>query len=163
MVIENNIINNINKYSWIKEIKDSKKLNPKKREQLSINIKQYCYYEITAINVSSIDNINILQASLLAMYNSSINLVEKLNVNNKNTLLTIDGNKDYNYLNDKLKQKTINTKQIAIVNGDNQLLSIAAASILAKCYRDKLMYKLSTKYQIFMTGIVMLDMQQKNI
>ena len=103
---------------------DSKKLSPKIREKFFLIIKeQSLSYGIGIVDVEKIEKINILQASLLAMKHA----VENLSL--KPDLLLIDGN------------KAIDTdiKQWTIVKGDSLSQSIAAASVLAKVTRDKLM------------------------
>ena len=103
---------------------DSKKLTPKQREHFFPIIKQVAVaFAIETVSSEVIDEINILQASLLAMKQA----VEKLSP--LADLLLIDGNQ---------RVKTT-TDQWTIVKGDSQSLSIAAASVLAKVTRDKLM------------------------
>lgn len=112
-------------------INDSKKLSAELREELfeviSSNAISFAY---TSISQSVIDEINILKASLLAMKKS----VQKLNPNPK--VILIDGNKSFDYSADVFP----------IVGGDSKSLSIAAASIIAKVVRDRIMIKLAKKY-----------------
>jgi len=112
------------------EINDSKKLTKKKRLEISDKIKKSAIYSIAKASVEEIDKINILQASLLAMKRA----IEGLSKNPLTVL--VDG---------KFKPKT-NFLTHSIIKGDTQSLSIAAASIIAKVYRDQLMCDLSTKY-----------------
>ena len=103
---------------------DSKKLSPKIREKFFLIIKEQALsYGIGIVDVEKIEKTNILQASLLAMKHA----VENLSL--KPDLLLIDGN------------QAIDTdiKQWTIVKGDSLSQSIAAASVLAKVTRDKLM------------------------
>ena len=114
-----------------KEINDSKKLSEKKRAELYEWILENCStYGVGVIDHVEIDEINILQASLKAMKIA----VEKLNA--KPQLILIDGNKSFA---SEIKTKTV-------VKGDAKSFSIAAASIIAKFTRDKLMRKASEKY-----------------
>ncbi len=114
-----------------KEINDSKKLSEKKRAELYEWILENCStYGVGVIDHVEIDEINILQASLKAMKIA----VEKLNA--KPQLILIDGNKSF--------ASEIKTK--SVVKGDAKSFSIAAASIIAKFTRDKLMRKASEKY-----------------
>ena len=116
-------------------LNDSKKLTPKKRELLYEIIKQNSIWSIKAITVEKIEEINILQASLLAMKYAVLEVIEK--INNKNILTLVDGNKlikDFNYT------------QNFIIKGDSKSASIAAASILAKVSRDKYMDKIHLEY-----------------
>ena len=103
---------------------DSKKLSPQIRERFFPIIKdQALGYGIGIVDVKTIDKINILQAALLAMKYAVGALPEKPN------LLLIDGNKSIDY----------EAEQWTIVKGDSLSQSVAAASILAKVTRDKLM------------------------
>ena len=111
-------------------LKDSKKITFNKREEISEHIKNNSYYAIGIASVEEILNLNILQASLLSMKRA----IEKLPVRPGMTL--IDGN----FAPKGLKNyKTI-------VNGDEKIKVISAASIVAKVYRDRFMIKLSKKF-----------------
>ena len=112
------------------EINDSKRLSKKKREEISNEIIKYSIYSIAEASVEEIDQINILQASLLAMKRA----IEGLSKKPKTVL--VDG---------KFKPKT-NLPTHTIVKGDSKSLAIAASSIIAKVYRDNLMTDLSKKY-----------------
>ena len=111
-------------------IKDSKKISKKNRELISKYILETSIVSIGFSTSNEIDKINILKASLLAMKRA----VEGLN--KKPNIVLIDGN----YVPD------ININAKPIVKGDNKSLSIAAASIVAKVYRDNLMTEYSKKY-----------------
>lgn len=111
-------------------IKDSKKLSQKERElRFSEIISSALDIGIGSSDNREIDDINILQATLLSMKRAYL----KLSVHPKVAL--IDGNKAPDI---KCKTKTI-------INGDNKSLSIAAASIIAKVHRDKLMREIHKK------------------
>src|SRR5690606_7512034 len=112
-------------------INDSKQLSESMRNELFEVIKKKSVaYAYTVVNNKKIDEINILNASLLAMRRS----VEKLKV--KTDVVLVDGNKVFNY----------NAEVIPIVKGDSKSLSIASASIIAKVIRDRIMVKLSSVY-----------------
>ncbi len=114
----------------LKLLKDSKKITFKKREEISKHIKNNSYFAIGIASVEEILNLNILQASLLSMKRA----IKKLAV--KPGLTLIDGN----FAPKGLKNyKTI-------VNGDEKIKVISAASIVAKVYRDTFMIKLSEKF-----------------
>ncbi len=120
------------------ELNDSKLLSCKKRENLRHIIEQEAIsWAVGVINPKEIDKLNILNASLLAMHKA----IDKLKVKPK--LLLIDGNKFIPYPN-------INHK--CIIKGDSKYMSIAAASILAKTYRDKVMQKLHKIYSEYNWG-----------
>ena len=111
-------------------LKDSKKISFKKRQKLSDHIKSHSYYAIGLASVEEILDLNILQASLLSMKRA----LEQLTI--KPNLILIDGNFAPSGF------KNIKT----IVNGDEKIKVISAASIIAKVYRDNLMIKLSHKF-----------------
>ena len=112
-------------------LKDSKKISFKKRLEIAEHVKLNSIYAIGMASVEEILKINILQAALLSMKRA----IDQLSV--KPELILIDGN----FAPQGLKNfKTI-------INGDEKVKSISAASIIAKVYRDKLMIKLSEKFQ----------------
>ncbi|MDH5722552.1 MAG: ribonuclease HII [Alphaproteobacteria bacterium] len=114
---------------FIKEIKDSKKLSHSKRHTLFESITKHFPYAISEISPTKIDEINILQASLLAMKISC----EKVDGIDH---ALVDGN----------KAPDLSCKVITVVKGDSKSVSIAAASIIAKVYRDQIMTKLALEY-----------------
>jgi ribonuclease HII len=112
-------------------INDSKKLSAELREELfDVICSNAISFAYTSISQSVIDEINILKASLLAMKKS----IQKLSPNPG--VILIDGNKSFDY----------NADVFPIVGGDSKSLSIAAASIIAKVVRDRIMVKLARKY-----------------
>ncbi|MBI1216875.1 MAG: ribonuclease HII [Alphaproteobacteria bacterium] len=111
----------------LSQINDSKKLTPAKRESLFNILHEYSYISIEQASVAEIDEINILQASLLAMRRACDGL-EKQTGKRIHTAL-IDGN----------KAPALSCAVKTIVGGDGKSLSIAAASIVAKYFRDRLM------------------------
>ena len=116
----------------VEGVNDSKKLSAKKRDELFDKIKENALaYHIAFASVDEIEKLNILNAAMLAMKRA----VEGLSV--KADLILIDGNKtpDFNGI-----------PSIAIVKGDSLSHSIAAASILAKVTRDRLMLDMAKKY-----------------
>ena len=116
-------------------LNDSKKLSTKKREELFPKIQEISvFYGVAVVDQKVIDKINILQAARLAMKQA----VETLKITPG--LLLIDGNQKID--------STLN--QWAIVKGDSRSLSIAAASVLAKVTRDRIMddyHKLYPQYE----------------
>ena len=120
----------LNKEKIPEGINDSKKLPKKKREIINEKLISQHKFAIGIASVEEIDKINILQASLLAMKRAVLNL------NIKPQTILVDGNKlpDLEY------------NMYPIIKGDSKSISIAAASIIAKVYRDKLMQDLSLQY-----------------
>jgi ribonuclease HII len=115
-----------------KWINDSKKLNKTERDELALEIKEKATcWAIGEVSNVDIDKINILKASIKAMHLAVDQLVIKPEH------LLIDGNKFYPYPN---------LPHTCVVKGDQKYLSIAAASILAKTFRDDLMESLSLTY-----------------
>jgi len=111
----------------------SKKLTEKKRDYLyEIIVEKAISWAVSISEPAEIDKINILQASLISMYRSSQNLSCPWD------LILVDGNKTIPQL-DRSKQKTV-------IKGDSQSASIAAASILAKVTRDRIMQEYHNKY-----------------
>ena len=111
-----------------KVLNDSKLLSEKKRYFLRRIIEEEAdCFSIGIVSSKKIDRINILNASFLAMHKA----INKLN--KEPDLLIIDGNKFKQYKH---------IKHICIVKGDSKYFSIAAASVLAKTYRDDIMKKL---------------------
>ena len=118
--------------SCIKGLNDSKKLNEKKRQELRFEIEEKALsYAVALVEPKKIDEINILNASILAMHLA----IEKLTVIPE--WLLIDGNRFHPY-----RQIPYN----CIIKGDGKFQSIAAASILAKTYRDEIMLSLHEKF-----------------
>ena len=120
-------------------IGDSKKLSEKKREMSfkflqSLKEDNTIEYHLGIANVEEIDQLNILEATKLSMKR----VVDKFNI--ENAYLLIDGNFSLNYKS---------YKEQPVIKGDDKSLSIAAASIIAKVHRDRLMKKLSLKFQDF--------------
>ncbi len=111
-------------------IRDSKQLSKKQRETLFPALTGLCRHSIAEASVQEIDQINILHASLLAMQRA----VEGLGV--KTDLALIDGN----------RAPRLECRAMSIVKGDSKSLSIAAASIIAKVTRDRIMEKLSAEH-----------------
>jgi ribonuclease HII len=121
------------------DVKDSKKLKEAERERLFEIIKKNCVeYRIEAIDNKKIDEINILNATMLAMERCLDNL-ENIGVK-----VLIDGN--YFKLNSG-KQKLYNYE--TIIGGDDKIIQISAASILAKVTRDRLMCEYDKIYPLY--------------
>ncbi len=114
-------------------LNDSKKLTEKQRLEAEIVIKKRAIWAITFIDNEEIDRINILNASLKAMAES----YKEVSKQKKPDILYVDGNK---------LPPLENTSMKAIVKGDSKIPAIMAASILAKCARDRYMEEMDGKY-----------------
>ena len=129
VLLEKKILNN----NLVFQITDSKKLNHKKRIILSKFIKEHSSYSIGVANNIEIDEMNILRATNLSMIRSYDKFKKTEN------LIKIDG----------LKTFSLNEKTTFIKNGDQISISIAAASIIAKTWRDRLMTLYSKIYPMY--------------
>ena len=117
------------------EFDDSKKLTEKQREKLRVKVlENAAAYGVGIVSAEEIDEINILNASFLAMHRA----IDQLKI--RPELLLIDGNR-FNKYHD--------LKHQCIVGGDAKYQSIAAASILAKTTRDHIMEELDTQYPVY--------------
>lgn len=115
-----------------KLLTDSKKLSKENREELEEQIKKDALaWAIAEVSHEVIDEINILNASFKAMHLALDQLIMRPQ------LLLIDGNRFHSYQE---------IKHECIIKGDSKYLSIAAASVLAKTYRDNLMSDLAEKF-----------------
>jgi ribonuclease HII len=116
---------------FIEGINDSKKLTAKEREYLfPLIIKNAAAFAVAAVSHGQIDRINILQASLRSMYLA----VKRLKI--LPDLILVDGNKTFDY----------SVPVIPVIKGDSKSFSIAAASIIAKVIRDRLMKRLDNYF-----------------
>lgn len=114
---------------------DSKKLTEKKRDALSAEIKQQALaWAIASCSAQEIDQINILQASLLAMQRAIENMLARFD--SKPDIVQVDGT----------HCPKIDYPCVAIVQGDSKVQAISAASILAKVARDAELYALDKQY-----------------
>ena len=119
--------NNIN----TKGIKDSKKISFKNRMLLSKYIKKNSTFAIAFASVKEIEKLNILNASLLSM-KRALNKLKK-----KPSIIYIDG---------LFAPKNLKIKYKTFIKGDEKIISIAAASIVAKATRDQFMIKLGKSF-----------------
>lgn len=117
-------------------LNDSKQLSEKKRYMLREEIQRDAIaWAVGVVSPEEIDKINILRASFLAMHRA----VDQLQV--RPQALIIDGNRFTPYI-----EKGVQLPHTTIVKGDGKYLAIAAASILAKTYRDDYMNELAEQY-----------------
>jgi ribonuclease HII len=140
------ITNKIINYFEILGINDSKLLSPKKREELYDIITNHpnIKWGIGIVSEKVIDKINILEATKLAMQKAFQQAQGKLHKNLKPDFLLLDGNFK---LNEAAFAKGCSVpKQKSIIKGDQKVMSIAMASIIAKVTRDRIMQKMHKKY-----------------
>ncbi|MFV0364947.1 MAG: ribonuclease HII [Mangrovibacterium sp.] len=117
------------------QLNDSKKLTEKQRYALRPIIEaQALSYAVGMVSHTEIDEINILNASFLAMHRA----IDALKLTPEHLL--IDGNRFNPYPN---------IEHTTVVKGDGKFLSIAAASVLAKCHRDDLMNELAVEFPMY--------------
>jgi len=121
----------LNKNINTKDIKDSKKISFKKRLSISKYIKKNSMYAVASASVEEIEKLNILNASLLSMKRALNKLKHKPSVA---------------YIDGPFAPKNLKIKCKNFIDGDEKIVSIAAASIIAKVSRDLFMIKLSKKY-----------------
>lgn len=118
-----------------KLLNDSKQLSEKNRDALRVIIeKEALTFGVGFVYPEEIDQINILNASFLAMHKA----LDQLKITPE--LILVDGNRFKQY-------KAIDHE--CIIKGDGKFLSIAAASVLAKTYRDEYMKKLDEKFPVY--------------
>jgi len=122
-------------FNLTNKIDDSKKLHPKVRNELSVIIKKYALcYSIAEVSVGVINTIGIGKAAQRAFRKT----IQDLTIKPEHILIDA-------FLINGISKK----KQTPLIYGDSLSISIAAASILAKVYRDKLMEKLHEKYSVY--------------
>jgi ribonuclease HII len=118
-----------------KKLTDSKLLSEKRRDELFPLIQEVSYFGLGSASVEEIDELNILQASLLAMKRAVIEVEKQMN--QKAGHLLIDGT---------FKIPGIRRAQTTIIEGDLRVAPISAAAIFAKVHRDRLMKSLAETF-----------------
>ena len=123
-------------------IKDSKKFHSKRKIQQAYDyiIKNAFDYGIGYADEKLIDKINILQATQIAMHNAIRNL-KNINITDNDYIILVDGNY-FKHIPRLIDDNITYTPYVCIEGGDNKIVSIAAASILAKVERDKYILEL---------------------
>lgn len=119
----------VDKLHIINGINDSKKLSRKKREELYEQITKHYHYGVAIIDAEEIDRINILRATIKACTQAG----DKLSV--RADVIIVDGNMKFG-----------DDRFISVVKGDTKSISIAAASIVAKVTRDRIMDSLAIEF-----------------
>ncbi|HUH34733.1 MAG TPA: ribonuclease HII [Moheibacter sp.] len=125
----------LNEKMQIDEMNDSKKLSPQRRIQLRKHIEENALaWAVAFVEPEKIDEINILNASILAMHLA----IDQLKVQPEH--IAVDGNRFKEYPN---------IPSVCVIKGDAKYSNIAAASILAKTYRDEFMEQLHEKFPVY--------------
>jgi ribonuclease HII len=124
---------------FIRALQDSKKLTAIKRKALDESIRAHCIFAIAECSPAEIDRLNILQASLKAMADAFYAMPDWLH-KHANSKVLVDGN---------FVPKSLQPRGVAIKKGDQLSCSIAAASIIAKVYRDALMERLHRAHPVY--------------
>ncbi len=120
-------------------IRDSKTLSEKKREEMYDFIREHFSVGIGIVTAETIDRINILQATFLAMKEAMTDLRKTLGAG-EGMLLLVDGNQEI---------PNLSVAQETVVGGDAAVRSIAAASIIAKVTRDRMMLEYDAVYPAY--------------
>ncbi len=123
---------------WLSLLNDSKQLTDKQRQYLRPMIEQYATaWAVVEVTAEEIDRINILNASITGMQRA----LDKLSITPQHII--VDGNKWRPYIPEG---QVLEVPARTVVKGDGKYLSIAAASVLAKTYRDEYMLRLHEEY-----------------
>ena len=138
VILDPNLIDNEQHHEWLSLLNDSKQLTDKQRMYLRPMIEQNAQaWAVVEVTAEEIDQINILNASIMGMQRA----LAKLSVTPQHII--VDGNKWKPYIPEG---KVMEIPARTVVKGDGKYLSIAAASVLAKTYRDEYMLRLHEQY-----------------
>ena len=138
VVIAPNLVEKEEHQEWLAMLNDSKQLTDKQREYLRPLIEQHAdAWAVVEVTAEEIDRINILNASIIGMQRA----LNRLTLRPQHII--VDGNKWKPYIPEG---EVMEIPARTVVKGDGKYLSIAAASVLAKTYRDEYMMKLHQQY-----------------
>ena len=138
VVWSKDVLEDTNNAEWLELLNDSKQLTDHQREFLRPLIEQYASaWAVVEVTAEEIDQINILNASILGMQRA----LDKLTITPQHIL--VDGNKWKPYIPEG---QVMEIPARTVVKGDGKYLSIAAASVLAKTYRDEYMLRLHEQF-----------------
>ena len=138
VVLDLKLIQDTQHQEWLEMLNDSKQLTEKQRQALRPKIEQYATtWAVVEVTPEEIDQINILNASIIGMQRA----LDKLNVTPEHII--VDGNKWKPYIP---QGQVMEIPAQTVVKGDGKFLSIAAASVLAKTYRDEYMLRLHEQF-----------------
>ena len=123
---------------WLEMLNDSKQLSDKQRQYLRPLIEEHATaWAVVEVTAEEIDRINILNASIIGMQRA----LDKLSIRPQHII--VDGNKWKPYIP---TGEVLEIPAQTVVKGDGKYLSIAAASVLAKTYRDEYMLRLHQEF-----------------
>lgn len=138
VVLDSSLVNNESHQQWLEMLNDSKQLTDKERNQLRPLIERHARaWAVVEVTTEEIDSINILNASIIGMQRA----LDKLDITPQHII--VDGNKWKPYIP---QGQVMQIPAQTVVKGDAKYLSIAAASVLAKTYRDEYMLRLHEEY-----------------
>lgn len=141
VVWSSEVIENEANREWLEMLDDSKKLTDRQRNYLRPLIEQHALaWAVVEVTAEEIDEINILRASITGMQRA----LDGLSVMPQHIL--VDGNKWKPYIPEG---QVMEVPARTVVKGDGKYLSIAAASVLAKTYRDEYMLRLHEEYPMY--------------
>lgn len=138
VVLDAALLENEQHTPWLEMLNDSKQLTDKQRQYLRPLIEQYATaWAVVEVTPEEIDQINILNASIVGMQRA----LDRLGIIPQHII--VDGNKWKPYI---AEGQVMEIPAQTVVKGDGKYLSIAAASVLAKTYRDEYMLRLNELY-----------------
>ena len=138
VVLDTSLVHQPEHVDWLEMLNDSKQLSEKQRNYLRHKIEQYAQaWAVVEVTAEEIDRINILNASIVGMQRA----LDKLVLTPQHII--VDGNKWKPYIP---AGDVMEIPAQTVVKGDGKYLSIAAASVLAKTYRDEYMLRLHEQY-----------------
>ena len=138
VILDPHLVDNEQHREWLSLLNDSKQLTDKQRMYLRPMIEQHAQaWAVVEVTAEEIDQINILNASIIGMQRA----LAKLSVTPQHII--VDGNKWKPYIPEG---QVMEIPARTVVKGDGKYLSIAAASVLAKTYRDEYMLRLHEQY-----------------
>ena len=138
VILDPCLLENDEHRQWLAILNDSKQLTNKQRQYLRPLIEQHATaWAVVEVTAEEIDKINILNASIMGMQRA----LAKLSVTPQHII--VDGNKWKPYIPEG---QVMEIPARTVVKGDGKYLSIAAASVLAKTYRDEYMLRLHEQY-----------------
>jgi ribonuclease HII len=138
VILDPCLLENDEHSQWLAILNDSKQLTDKQRQYLRPLIEQHATaWAVVEVTAEEIDKINILNASIMGMQRA----LDKLSITPQHII--VDGNKWKPYIPEG---QVMEIPAQTVVKGDGKYLSIAAASVLAKTYRDEYMLRLHEQF-----------------